>query len=197
MIRLAIVALLLILPIGGGTGASDQVLAVFEREIIELVIGEGSIQVTGTYQFMNHSDSARIQGLYYPLPVDSTHLFPDRIVVTLGRDTLAHRVTPAAVMFKVPLPANGRAVFTVSYHQPCRENSACYILTSTQAWDRPLDQADFLIRVPDSLALTAVSYDIEEVVKSNGETTHRFSRQEFMPDRDLCVRWQVKPDPAN
>ena len=193
MLRIWIVVGLQILLGSWELEASDQRPVVFEREKIEITIGDKRIRVTGTYQFRNNTSSPRIQGLYYPLPVDSLHPFPDRIIVTSGPDTLAYETSPAAVRFKLTLPANGHAIFTVYYEQPCLVNDGCYILTTTAAWDRPLDQADFIIRVPDGLRLDWVSYDIDEVTAGNGVTTHRFSRQDFMPDMDLCLRWRLEP----
>jgi hypothetical protein len=186
----------LLLLFGGGewpaSPVSDPHPVIFEREVIEVTLGVGRIRVAGTYHFRNNSDSPLIQGLYYPVPVDSTHPFPDRIVVTVGADTLDYQTSPAAVMFRVLLPAGGPVVVRVCYEQACPSSDACYILTTTAAWNRPLNRADFFIRVPDDLILEWAAYDIDEVTYGEGVSIHQFSRMDFMPDRDLCLRWRVR-----
>lgn len=193
MLRIWVTTVLLILSSGWRLEASDQRPVVFESEKIEISIGDKRIRVTGTYRFRNSTSSTRLQGIYYPLPVDSSHLYPDRITVTSGPDTLTHEASPAAIRFKLALPPDSLVVFTVFYDQPCLVNDACYILTTTAVWDRSLDRADFEIRAPQGIVLDWVSYDIDEVAETDGEMIHRFSRQDFMPDMDLCLRWRQDP----
>jgi hypothetical protein len=162
----------------------------FLSETIRLSIEPGKIRVEGTYVFENRSPSPLAQRLYYPVPVDSAHVFPDDFLVRTRADTLVFSRFGNGISFVVPLEGGGRTSVHVAYEQRCLANNACYILTSTAAWKRPLDRAEFEIRVAEGLELAWSAYEIEETVDERAARVHRFARTEFMPEKDLCVRWR-------
>jgi hypothetical protein len=90
------------------------------------------------------------------------------------------------------MPASGGATVKVVYEQPTLDGSGCYILTTTGEWKRPLARADFEVLVPPAIELESMSYDAERVVDTPQGRAHRFGRENFMPKKDLCVRWKVR-----
>jgi len=174
-------------------GQQSKSAVTFTKEHVKVLVGPERICVEGTYWFSNHGDSPARQKLFYPFPIDSLHPRPEGIVVWLGEDTVPFREVEDGARFMVEVPAQGSASIVVYYEQPCLEGSGCYILKSTVAWDAPLEQASFEIQVPDTLALDWVSYGIDRVRKEGSVEIHEFSKNHFMPDKDLCFRWHVRP----
>jgi hypothetical protein len=160
----------------------------FIREHVTLLISSESIVVEGIYLLRNSAPMDRIQSLTYPFPVDSTHTFPDSISVTYQQHPVEFAVKENRIVFSLEIPAGEQAGFRVVYRQPCLDNSACYILTSTSAWGQPLKSADFVIVFAEGLLLDWVSYEVTE--DENRACTYTFSRNDFSPDRDLCLRWR-------
>jgi hypothetical protein len=171
------------------TPASTQPVA-FIREHVSVSVSCESIVVDGIYLLRNTASSNRIQPLAYPFPVDSTHLFPDSISVTYRQRPVDYAVKEDRITFSVEIPAGEQAGFRVTYRQACLDNSACYILTSTSAWGQPLKSADFTIVVAEDLVLDWISYEVEE--NKNEAGTYTFGRDDFSPDRDLCLRWRSR-----
>jgi hypothetical protein len=166
----------------------------FQSETIRLSIRPGQIRVEGAYVFENRSPSALTQRLYYPVPVDSAHGFPDAFLVRTEADTLLFSRIGNGISFVVPLDGGGRTIVHVAYEQRCLIDAACYILTSTAAWEAPLEQADFEIRVAEGLELEWCAYEITETSEDRRVRVHRFGRTDFMPEKDLCVRWRPRRD---
>jgi hypothetical protein len=181
------------LPSAPAYGQQGKTAVAFTKEQVKILVGPGRICVEGTYWFSNHSDSPARQRLFYPFPMDSLHLRPEGIVVWLGEDAVPFRQMEDGVRFMVEVPAQGSTPIVVYYEQPCLERSGCYILESTVMWDVPLEHASFEIQVPDTLVLDWVSYRIDRVRKDGGLEIHEFSKDHFMPDKDLCLRWHVRP----
>lgn len=178
----------------GAQGRDPGGGVIFARERILVLVERDAVTVEGTYVLRNTSPRSRMQSLFYPFPVDSTHPYPDSMSVRQGGRNVPYRRTAGGVSFAVEIPARDVAGFRVSYRQTSLDASACYILTSTAAWGRPLESADFEIAVAPGLALEEVSYDVSEVVRADtdrdGTRRYRMSREDFMPDRDLCLRWR-------
>jgi len=161
----------------------------FDRETIRILVAGETVRVTGTYVFTNRSPTARVQDLYYPFPVDSMHPFPHDIAVHAA-DSVSFRTVESGILFSIDVPPDGEATVDVIYEQRCLDNTACYILTSTAAWQRPLEAADFEITVPDSLNLAWTAYRVDRVDVVAGARIHRIARTHFMPEKDLCLRWE-------
>jgi hypothetical protein len=157
-----------------------------------MMVSAAGIRVEGLYIFANNSSAAHHQGLFYPFPVDSLHPEIADITVTVDGDTIAFQRVDDGVGFFIDIPARATSSFVVSYGQNSLDSSACYILTTTTAWDRPLERAAFEIHVPADLELLWVSYEIDSESDSRGTKIYEFIREDFMPEKDLCVRWKSR-----
>lgn len=179
----------LVFPANSALAASK---VIFKAETVKIFVASRSVQVEGSYSFTANSTSPLVAGLFYPLPIDSTHTFPDSIRVTSGGNTLSYRMVEGGILFSVRLSPGRLTAVDVFYSQSCLDKTACYILTSTAEWDAPLENAAFEIHVPADLELSWSAYAEDEASKGGGITIHRFSRRNFMPDKDLCLRWRER-----
>jgi hypothetical protein len=162
----------------------------FARERISIAVEDTSIMVDGIYVLRNPAPYARHQTLFYPFPVDSTHPYPDSISVWHRKSPVEFGVREDGVAFSVEIPAQGSVGIRVVYRQACPDRSGCYILTTTAAWERPLKSADFIITLAEGLELEWAAYEVFPVANAGGGRRYEFSREDFMPDRDLCLRWK-------
>jgi hypothetical protein len=164
----------------------------FEREVIRVFVDTNSVRVEGTYVLKNNVPSPLVQRLFYPFPADSLHPFPTGIAVIKDGDSVAFQRALKGIVFPIHIHANDSATFHVTYAQDCLDRSACYILTSTAVWQEPLKSAHFEVTVPHNIELTWIAYGAETVKEEKAARIHLFSRRDFMPDKDLCIKWQVK-----
>jgi hypothetical protein len=162
----------------------------FQKEHITIFVHEKSIRVDGLYTFINPDPSPCRQALFYPIPTDSLHPAQDYVLVRAEGRVLATKPFANGVAFGVTVPASGQLTVEVIYEQSSRDRSGCYILTSTAEWEAPLEHASFEIRVPEGIDLDWMAYDADTVLSEGGERIYAFSRTEFMPEKDLCIRWR-------
>lgn len=163
----------------------------FRREVIRVEPLPGSLLVTGIYYFVNESAHDVTPVIFYPFPTDSRHPFPGRITVLTASDTLSWSRSENGVHFNVAISEGSETVFTVIYEQKCLDNSGCYILTTTRAWNRPLVRAEFEIVLADSLRLQWMSYTPDDTLLTERGRVLRFTRTSFLPEKDLCLRWRI------
>lgn len=161
----------------------------FIRERIAIDVYGDSVSVTGTYWFRVNTDSTGRFPIRYPFPVDEQHGYPSRVQVT-GADgepiSCTHDTTLSSVHFPLDL---GNPSFTVSYTQHISATNTRYILTTTAAWEQPLEYAEFTISIPEDYQLLSLSYEYDDMQSQNGRRIFSFAREQFMPVRDLVVSW--------
>ncbi len=164
----------------------------FQKEHIQVFLRAKSIRVRGLYTFLNLEPAPRRETLFYPIPVDSLHPPQDYVLVRIGDGAVQTKPLGNGVVFAIDVPANGSLAVEVIYEQSCLDGSGCYILTTTAEWKEPLEHASFEIHVPDSIEIDWMAYDAGENNSSRKERVYAFSRDDFMPEKDLCLRWHVR-----
>jgi hypothetical protein len=166
---------------------------VFAREHISIVLDGASIAVDGAYVLRNPTPHDLVRSLLYPFPVDSTHPFPDSISVWQNQKTVTFARSGDGVIFSVAVAAQQSAVFRVVYTQRCLDNSGCYILTTTSAWKRPLESAEFEVTLAAGVELEWTAYELTPAGNDEGRRTYGLTQQQFMPEQDFCLRWKSPP----
>lgn len=170
----------------------------FARERIEVEVWGGECILNGTYYLRNNGHSPLRAALYYPFVITPELPFPDSIEITDGRSGQVVQFSSAAngIYFPVSIPAQDTAIYRVYYCQKTPSGKMEYILTSTQKWKRPLETADFIIRIPPEYLLISLSYPFDRAVPdSTGEKdgqriTYFIHKENFMPLTNLIIQWE-------
>jgi hypothetical protein len=156
----------------------------FKEESIRVTVGAGRMEVDALYVFRNRTEVKHLSTMFYPFPIDDNHPYPDRIDVKGARFLRREK----GLIWKLEIGPNEERAVEVTYSQECRLPEARYILTTTGRWGEELERADYEVVWPESLGDVQVSYEGRQET-ADGKTTLRFSRQAFMPSRDLVVKW--------
>jgi hypothetical protein len=166
---------------------SLEPVAEFVREQVDLTLTGREVEVWGRYTFRNPLPRPTRLGITYPFPVGPGHPYPHAIDAG-GLDVTE---LPAGIGWRLDLDACEERTVEVRYRQACETPEATYILTSTRAWGRPIELAEFTLRYPESLGPLRVSYPADAGGRSvsAGVVTHRFARRSFWPSADLVARW--------
>jgi len=163
----------------------------FINEHVSLTIETDHVTATGRYRFRCNSSLAERFPILFPFPVDDGHAYPERITasqpdsayIPFTEDRRAGAIRFTANLLTYP-------EFTVSYTQRITVPEARYILVTTAAWGKPLEQAVFTASLPDSLQPNEFSYPPDAVRKDNCRRIYTFERKNFMPVRDFIVSWK-------
>lgn len=160
----------------------------FLKEEIQITVNEGFCDVTGTYYFVSPTNKKIEKTIYYPFPVNKL-AFPDSIFLNIPKTgkVLNYKKGKKGIYFR--LEVKDTAVVQVFYRQPVSKNEMTYILTSTQEWNKPLQEASFEITVPGNIDITGISYPWHYVESKDGYKTYHIIKNKFMPKKDLHIEW--------
>ena len=165
----------------------------------------GTLEVRGMYHFQCSAKEPLVASVFYPFPLDSTHLYPDSIELrtsnanrqggdsgvrssALGPRTFVRQ--DSGVAFRMRFRPEAEDSFFAYYRQPLRTNSATYIVTTTRKWKRPIDLARFRVTVPASFKDVKLTFRADSVARSDSAVTYFFTHKKFYPDRDVTVTWR-------
>jgi len=165
----------------------------------------GKLEVRGMYHFTCSAKQPLMASMFYPFPLDSTHLYPDSIEVRMPnaeRRSTDSGVRSSAlelrtfvrqdsgVSFRMRFRPNVEDSFFAYYRQPLKTNSATYIVTTTRKWKQPIDLAQFRVTVPAGFKDVKLTFKADSVVQSDSTVSYFFTRKNFYPDKDVTVTWR-------
>jgi hypothetical protein len=184
----------------------------FAREEISMDVRTGTLEVRGKYHFMCSAKEPLVASLFYPFPLDSTHLYPDSIDVrtpnvdrrtpnagvrmpdsVVRRSELAVRSftrQDSSVSFRMQFRPGAEDSFFAYYRQRLKTNSATYIVTTTRKWKRPIDLAQFRVTVHAGFRDVSLTFKPDSVKKSDSSVSYFLARRRFYPDKDVIVTWR-------
>jgi hypothetical protein len=158
----------------------------FAREEIAMDVGPGTLEVRGMYHFQCSARQPLVATLFYPFPLDSTHLYPDSIEIKQQ----GFQRQDSGVSFRMQFRPGTEDSFFAYYRQPLKTNSATYIVTTTRKWKRPIDLAQFRVTVPAGFKDVELTFKADSVRKTDSTVSYFFARKKFFPDRDVTVTWR-------
>lgn len=178
---------------GCAAGAAALPLDFWRENIAVDIAAPDTITVTGEYFFRTPTGAPANVQLFYPFPIDSIHQMPVRWQVRpmAGGELLACQTGRDGILFPVRVDSASVCSLRITYTQPVRAQRARYILTTTSAWGKPLGPSNYSVTLSSRFTLTSLSYPADTVVSRKGRTTHRFLKDNFMPDRDLEFEWRA------
>jgi hypothetical protein len=170
----------------------------FFKESITLSVDESTASVSGIYYFRNNSDNAGRMPILFPFFVDSTSIFPDTMCAYIVnekdttyldcRNTGQHE----AVMIAIPLSPNCTTVWHLDYRQKIFGPRATYILTSTGAWGKPLEEATYRFIVPKAFKDVQIWPEADSTLVKGKSQEYLAHRIDFMPGQDMTIHWKSK-----
>jgi len=180
-------------------GASDPPApafsVTFDSEWIRLSIMGDSLEVRGTYYLRCRERTGGRISLFYPFPEDSL-LGGARMVslrasvdgIDAGAVSWEKSRGATGVRWLAPPCTGDTIAMEAVYRQALTTTYARYIVTTTRAWQRPLRLARFEIRLPAGAVPVEFSFPFEARGDSAGRY-YGFDAKDFLPDRDVVVRW--------
>jgi hypothetical protein len=168
---------------------------VFDSEVVELRLLPDKLQVKGTYVFANHQAWPWRGRIGYPIAVTDTQPAPEQIQVEgVGARPVRCR-TPrrCAAVLRLTLLPRDRLTVRLRYEQRLTARRAVYLVTTARKWHRPLREARFVIRHPTAWTGIKVSYPLDSRTVEGTETVLRFTKRNFLPQREVEVTWQPAP----
>jgi hypothetical protein len=163
----------------------------FFKEKLNFNITKTDFTVDGLYYFRNTTTDTIKQYLSYPfsqisgledvISVEANSVYPEMKAPALVN------FDQKAARFRLKVLPFDTAVVRISYVQSIPNNKAEYILTSTKAWDKPLEKAYFTLKLPINHKVDSLSYDADSLLIRDGYLLYKFYFKDFMPKRNFYV----------
>jgi hypothetical protein len=170
----------------------------FIAEEITLIVSETSSTVNGVYHFKNNTDKIATFPIVFPFYIDSLTQYPDsiRAFIIVDGDTLnlLQKELPSkdGISLRIPMPDGKLTAWYLNYTQKISGPEARYILTSTTAWGKPLENATYTFWVPESFNSVTVWPEADSVITESPFKKYISHKSNFMPTADMQVRWKPK-----
>lgn len=188
--KLSLSSLILVTMIFACPQAGAQVA--FIREHITVSVSGTLCTLDADYYFKNSSARPASCSIFYPLINRKDLPYPDSILVLTDSIDAPTRLEKASegILFYLSLRGKETRNVHVRYRQKTPAQKFEYILTSTKAWGKPLELAEFQIVVPDSLRLVSCTPAFDAKQKSEHEAVYLITRHDFLPASNLVVQWK-------
>ena len=165
----------------------------FYKEDLHFELREGVFSVDGWYYFSNPSDQPIKTVLVYPFPVNDS-LYSDATdirILKIGNDSASLLIdyTKTAATFLVEIPPYESVKYRIHYLQGVKQGQAQYILTTTLAWGRPLETANYTLTVPGDVQIKWFSIPPDQQEKINSTNVYYWERKDFIPATDMIFRF--------
>jgi hypothetical protein len=168
----------------------------FYREKVTMKISNGYLEVEGIYYFRNNTGKSKNFPIVYPFPIDDYHHAPDSISIQFDNGEENKNIefglgkSAESVHCLIPLALGDSNIMTAMYRQKLKDKKARYILTTTSYWGKPFEYAEYHVFVPLSFDSVYVNYRSSSEIVNETERHYYFSGNDFMPDKDLIVKWR-------
>jgi len=158
----------------------------FYKENITMKIEEGYFHVNGIYYLKN--ESRKVKTLVYPFPVDPLYGKVDSFyIINLKTNEIIEplQTDVSNAVFKIDFSNHNELAIQVSYRQELLSSRAEYILESTIAWKKPLDQANYQLIVPNSIERVTFSIPPGDSSVYEDERLYFWEEFNYMPTGNL------------
>jgi len=157
-------------------------------------IADDFFYVSGTYYLKGEISSNKT--LVYPFPVDPLYGNVDSVYffnLTSNEIIIPQKTNNKSSVFKIDFGKNNKMVIQASYRQKLLSNKAEYILKTTMAWKKPLEQANYQLIIPANIRITTFSISPQDSVNSGKEVIYYWEKHNYMPGENMIFEFTYEP----
>ncbi len=176
-----------------GTAAGGGLM--FQRERVDATIRAcDTLEIRGIYWFVNEDTAPVSTPIYYPFPIDSFSAYPHSIELARLADKRPMNFSrlPEGIEWDMTLVAGTVDSFQVVYRQVVRRGRGNYIVTTAQAWGRPLQKADFSVTVAPPSVMTFWAFRNDSLTAVGDTLIYHAHYEPFSPVVDMSMRWRCR-----
>jgi hypothetical protein len=170
----------------------------FYKEEITLAVNDSESSVNGIYYFRNNTEKAGNFPVIFPFYVDSLSLFPYSIkpyavdsskTVSLDFESIEKL---GSISLAIPLKPHSVTIWHLDYVQKIKARQARYIITSTNAWGRPLQEATYRFIAPANCDSIKTWPPADSSFKEGGRLIFLSHQKDFLPKQEMEISWRKK-----
>jgi len=159
----------------------------FEAEELDFTLHLDSWELNGLYHFTNYADHEVTQLIFFPVPMDSVCQKPQLLALEVveGNDCACELLNhdDNGFGFSLRMPEKSFCTVLINYTQELKGEHASYIITTANAWGRPLPYAKYTLHVGDEVKLTRLPFPDPQ----GAEGLYYWEFTDFSPQQELEV----------
>jgi hypothetical protein len=170
----------------------------FYKEEISMIINDGEFSISGTYYFRNNTEMDKPMPIVFPFHIDDSTHYPHEITAfsidgdeKIKLDFRENRER-GSIRISIPMKPKEITVWRLEYAQRIDKPQATYILKSTRAWGKPLEEALYKIDIPDNIDVDYIWADVDSVTANDKREILWIHKTEYMPFNDMTIKWKNK-----
>lgn len=177
---------------------SNKLSVEFYKEEITLSVSDSHVTINGIYYFRNNTNKDWEFPVLFPFYVDSLSSFPFLIrpyfIDSSKVVDLNYRIVEKAngISLAIPLKPHSTIIWYLDYVQKIKAAKARYIITSTNAWGKPLQEATYRFVVPNEFDSVSTFPEADSSLKDGTVTIFVSHQRNFLPRKDMEVSWGKK-----
>lgn len=167
----------------------------FYKESITFKIETNCFYVNGDYYLKSSTNGKRV--LYYPFPLDDLYGAVDSVsIYDVNRQEKLEpfKQSERGLFFNFTTDSLVETYLQIAYQQKLLGKRAEYILTTTQAWGKAFEKADYQLIVPDGIEVTRFSYPPDRTITVENERIYFWSKYNFMPAKNMVFEFTTETD---
>lgn len=165
----------------------------FYREELRFAVDSQWFYIQGDYFFARASESVAEQKIGFPVPEGTMELidtfsvynYQSQQYVSTGRGR-------SGFNFNVSFAQHDSIVLHIRYRQRITDSSLRYIITSVQAWGKPLRYAAYSLEVPHYAEVSGFSLGDPHIFTTEKSRVYMWERYHFMPITDISFNYRLK-----
>ncbi len=167
----------------------------FFKEEITMAVTDSTSSISGVYYFRNNTEKDRPYSVVFPFYVDGVSHYPHEIraYAVDGDDTLTVETEALegqnAIRLRIPMKPEAVTIWHLDYTQRIESDYARYILTSTSAWGKPLEEATYRFIIPMDYRIIEIWPQADKARRVKPNLEMWCEKINFMPDQDMRIFW--------
>lgn len=155
----------------------------FFGEKIDFSLDKDRFSTNGVYFFANTSDKDIVFPIFFPFAKNADSIIVKQVFNISYSQNLDYQFKQNGILFSLPVLANDTVYVNIAYSQQTKKENT-YILSSTQAWKKPLTQADYTLKTDASVSIVGFSYPPDK----QSETIYYWNKTNFYPEKEFIIK---------
>lgn len=155
----------------------------FVEEYIDFKLDEQFFEINGVFLFHNPQESRIRTRIEFPFATEADSLKAIRVFDLNKNERLKYTAKGKSIYFIIEIEAKDTLSINIAYKQPAKAENV-YIITSTQAWGKPLEKAKYSLKTAENRSVKNFSYNPDY---RTPEGIYIWEKTGFMPEKDFIV----------
>ncbi len=161
---------------------SGQQKLEFIEEKIDFTIDKERFSTNGLYFFINTSSENVVFPIFFPFAKNADSIIVKQVFNVSYLQNIDYQFKQNGIFFSLTIAANDTVYINIAYSQETKKENI-YILTSTQAWKKPLIQVDYTLKVDSAISVIDFSYPPDK----RSDDIYYWHKTNFYPETDFII----------